>query len=105
MKVHICTGVNTNIVTDVIITDEHSGDSPQFSELVSHTGEYFDIHEVSADKAYSSRKNLDLVGRLGGKAYIPFKEGSTGTSRGSRLWNKSFHYFQLHRIPQHQYPF
>lgn len=97
LKVHIITGVSTNIVASVSITDEHSGDSPQFEKLVKDTAEYFQIHEISADMAYSARKNLDLVGKLGGTAYIPFRKGATGTSRGSRLWNKTFHYFQLHR--------
>lgn len=97
LKVHICTGVNTNIVTDVAITDEHASDSKQFPKLVRNTSRFFDIEEVSADKAYSSRKNLDLIGQYNGEAYIPFKRNATGTSKGSKLWNQAFHYFQLHR--------
>ena len=97
LKVHICTGVNTNIITDVIITDENVGDSPQFEKLICKTAEHFNIDEVVADGGYSSRKNHDVIGRLGGTAYIPFKENATGKSRGSILWRKAFHYFQLHK--------
>lgn len=97
LKTHICTGVKTNIVTDVVITKERVNDSPQFEKLLRKTAQGFKIGDVVADKAYSSRKNHDIVGELGGKVYIPFKERSTGQSRGSFLWTKAFHYFQFHR--------
>ena len=97
LKVHICTGVKSNIITYVIITDEHSADSPQFKKLLLNTSKYFNIDEVSADLAYSSRKNLEIVDKLGGIPYIPFKKNATGKARGSALWRKTFHYFQLHR--------
>ena len=97
LKVHICTGVKTNIVTDVIITGEYGADSPQLKKLLLNTSKFFDIKEVSADLAYSSRKNLEIVDKLGGMPYIPFKKNATGKARGSALWNKTFHYFQLHR--------
>ena len=55
------------------------------------------INEVSADLAYSSRLNLQLVANEGGKAYIPFKKNATAKSSGSMLWSKMYHYFQLNR--------
>ena len=97
LKVHICIGVNTNIVIDAVITDEYGGDSPQFEKLMRGAAEGFNIGEVSADGNYSSRKNHDIVGELGGRAYIPFDRDATGKARGSVLWKKAFHYFQLHR--------
>jgi transposase len=97
LKVHISTGIKSHIITDMIITDEFAADSPQFKELLLNTSKHFKIDEVSADLAYSSRKNLEIVDKLGGKPYIPFKKSATGKARGSALWNKTFHYFQLHR--------
>ena len=97
LKVHICTGVNTNIVADVVITDEHSADSPQFKKLIYNTAEHFTIDEISADMAYSSRQNYEIVDKFGGRAYIPFRKNARGTARGSALWRKTFHYFQLHK--------
>ena len=97
LKAHIITGVNTNIVADIIITDEHGADSPQFKKLMINASKFFNIHEVSADLAYSSRKNLEIVDKLGGTAYIPFKKDATGKAGGSALWRKTFHYFQLHK--------
>ncbi len=97
VKVHVCIGVRSKIITDVIITDEYKADSPQFKKLLLNTSKFFTIKEVSADPAYSSRKNHEIVDKLGGIAYIPFKKNATGKACGSALWNKAFHYFQLHR--------
>lgn len=97
VKAHLCAGIKTNVVAAVAITDAYSNDSPQFGPLVRKTARGFTLNEVSADMAYSSRLNLQTVANEGGKAYIPFKKNATGNCRGSRLWNKMFHYFQLNR--------
>ena len=97
IKAHMATGVKTNIVTSIEITAENGSDSPQFKPLVDDTAKNFDIREISADRAYSSRDNLDAVGKIGGTAYIPFKKNATGKTLGSPLWKKMFHYFQLNR--------
>jgi transposase len=89
--------VKTNVVAAVAITDAYSNDSPHFGPLVKKTAEGFAINEVSADLAYSSRANLQTVANAGGKAYIPFKKNATGRMKGSTLWAKMFHYFQLNR--------
>jgi transposase len=97
VKAHICAGVKTNIVASIAITDGNSNDSPQFGPLIKRTAQGFTINEISADMAYSSRLNLQTVANTGGKAYIPFKKNATGNCRGSRLWNKMYHYFQLNK--------
>jgi transposase len=97
VKAHLCAGVKTNVVAAVAITDENGADTPQFGPLVKKTAEGFTINEVSADLAYSSKLNLQLVANIGGTAYIPFKKNVTGKSRGSSLWSKMYHYFQLNR--------
>jgi transposase len=97
IKAHIACGVKTNIVTSIKITPENGADSPQFKPLVNDTSQNFNIHEISADLAYSSRDNLDTVGAVGGVAYIPFKRHATGKTLGSPLWVKMYHYYQLNR--------
>ncbi len=98
VKAHICTGVKTNVVTAIEITEENGADCPQFAPLIKTTSQGgFTINEVSADKAYSSRDNLEAVKEAGGIAYVPFKSNATGKSRGSRLWRKMFLYFQLNQ--------
>lgn len=95
LKAHMCVGVKTNIVTSVIITDGEGADSPQFIPLIEKTAEGFKVREVSADMAYSARKNIDTVKDLGGSPYIPFKSNATGRALGSPAWKKMYHYFQL----------
>jgi hypothetical protein len=98
VKVHLMGGVKTNIVTAVEITDKYVGDSPRFAPLVNATAQNFTMKEVSADKAYSSEKNLQAAVNHNAMPYIPFKAGSTGNSRirkQSALWKNMYHYFAL----------
>lgn len=73
VKLHAMTGVRTNVVTAVEITDGHSGDSPQFLPTLATTARNFPIREVSADKAYWAKKNMAAVDDLGGTPYIPVR--------------------------------
>ena len=58
IKVHAMIGTKTNVVTAVAITDRDANDGPQFPALVERTSEHFNVVEVSADKAYSTKLNL-----------------------------------------------
>lgn len=97
IKIHLTCGVKTNVVASVRLTESTSADSPQFREMIEETAQNFQIREVVADKAYSSRKNLEVVGDLGGTAFIPFRSNATGKARGSVLWRKMYHYFMFNR--------
>ncbi len=95
LKIHAICGTKTNIITAIKVTAGKAADSPQFPQLVKNTAKFFKVSEVSADKGYSSRYNYEAVAAVGGECYIPFKKNSTGTSRGSVLWHKMYHYFML----------
>lgn len=95
VKVHAMCGVVTNVVTAIEIHEENAGDSPQLKPLLRTTAEGFDVKELSADMAYSSRDNLETIVAAGAKPLIPFKRTSTPASGG--LWAKMYHYFHLHR--------
>lgn len=98
IKVHICCGVKTNVVTAVEITDSHAGDSPVFPQLVSDTAQNFAMRQVSADKAYLSSKNLAAVVDNKAMPYIAFKSNSTGVSnRSSDLFKKMFHFYSYNQ--------
>jgi len=97
LKAHISSGARTNIIADVKITDGNVNDTTQFKPLVIGTDEFFEIFEISADKAYSSKSNHEAVENVGGKAFIPFKSNVTGKARGSSTWAKAFHFFQMFR--------
>jgi transposase len=96
LKAHVCTGVKTNIITSVEISDRHANDGPFFDPLVKQTAERFTIEEASADKAYSSRHNLRLVEKLKASPYIAFKDNAM-ESGVCEVWDKLFHYYSLHK--------
>ena len=97
-KASVVSGVKTNVITAVEITDGHKHDTLMFKDLVERTAQKLrNIKEVSADMAYSSRSILDKCHELGIIPYIPFKKNVTGKSRGSYTWMKMFKYFTNNR--------
>jgi transposase len=102
VKVHACIGTKTNVIASVTITDRDANDSPQLPGLVKQTARSFEVKEVSADRAYSSYRNLELVESLGATPFIPFKSSATAVSRSHRrpqpkTWTRLYHYFHLNR--------
>lgn len=115
VKVHIMCGVKTNIITAVEIRGKNAHDSPLLPFLLATTAQNFDLHEVSADKAYGSLRNYDAINAVGAVPYIPFKESRNESTKprtnlnselwGYRirdekrtknvLWNKMYHLFRF----------
>jgi transposase len=97
VKAHAICGTKTNVLTAVTIEGRDAGDSPQFKPLVETTvASGFNVKEVPADKAYLSHDNLELVEKLGGTAYVPFKVNSIAGEAGT-LWERMFHYYSFRR--------
>lgn len=92
IKIHITTGVKTNVVTAVEVTDAHAGDSPYFKPLIEATAQNFAMRQVSADGAYLSGNNLKTVVENHAMPYIPFRANSTG-KHGSDLFKRMFHFY------------
>ncbi|MET0464793.1 MAG: transposase [Chitinophagaceae bacterium] len=98
IKIHIMTGVKTNVVTAVEVTDATASDCRLFKPLVETTAQGFVMRQVSADKAYLSDNNLKLVAEHHAMPYIPFKANSTGRApKSSDLFRKMFHYFSYNQ--------
>jgi transposase/predicted nucleic acid-binding Zn finger protein len=92
VKVHICCGVKTNVVTAVEIPENKcTNDSMLFPQLLKGTAKNFNISEVSGDKAYCSLANCDLVHEAGGTPFFALKRNATGKSGG--MYQKMYHYF------------
>jgi transposase len=96
VKVSVMTGVKTNVVTAVTVDEKNGGDCPQFAPLTKETAENFKLNEVSADSAYCSYANHDLVAQLGGTPYIDFKVNTNPKEDGGTL-KKMFHFYSLKR--------
>lgn len=102
LKLHAVVGTKTNIICDCEVTQGNgigTGDCTKFIPLVQNLQPNgFNVAEVSADKAYSSRDNLALVNGLGATAYIPFKSNTSAKSRGCGIiWKKMYHYFNMNQ--------
>jgi transposase len=96
-KAHIQVGVISNVIASIEVTPGYYADSPLLKDLLKTTAKTFKIREISADKAYSSRKNLQAIVDAGGIPFIPFKEGSRGTPRGSIIWSRMKRLYNEHR--------
>jgi hypothetical protein len=98
------TGVRTNVVTSVEITDYRGADYSQFPALVATTAENFELRDVTADKAYLGKSNLQVVADAGGTPYIPFKKTPAIHAVANRqplpwapAWTKMYHQFAYQR--------
>jgi transposase len=96
VKVHAMVGTKTNVVASAIVTDSGTGDAPMLAPLVTETAQYFNVERISADKAYGSTFNFNLIESMGATPYVPFKSNSIGTSK-SATWNRLFHFFQFNK--------
>jgi transposase len=97
IKAHLVCGVKTNVVTAVELTMTNEADTKFLPELAVQTAKNFDIKELSGDKAYSSRANMELINELGAVPYIPFRKNATGRAKGSPMWKKMYHYFSYNQ--------
>ena len=98
IKVHLMCGVKTNVVTAVEITDRYAGDSPQFAGLVKTTGRNFTMAQVSADKAYSSSQNLQVVADHDAQPFIAFKANTVSRKpHHTAIWNRMFHFYSYNQ--------
>jgi transposase len=96
VKAHIMVGCTTNVITACEVS--HAGDSPTLPTLLTQTAARFNVSEVSADMAYSSKNNLETIEAIGAMPLIPFKKNATASpDRMGSLWAKTFHYFQFKR--------
>ena len=97
IKAHIVCGVKTGIITAVQLSEENRNDVHFLPPLVEKTARSFDVQEVLADKAYSSRANYRFVASLGATPFIPFKKNAIENANGSNAWKKMYHYFMLNQ--------
>ncbi len=88
LKAHAMVGVKTGIVTAVKVTESNINDCPELPALLQTTTQTFAVAEVSADKGYLSRANLEAVESAGAVPYVPFKSNSkeAGPAAWRRLW-------------------
>ena len=98
IKLHLMTGVKTNIMTSVEVSRRYANDSPYFKPLLERTGQNFQLREVSGDKGYDSFNNRCLTLVKGAIPYIPFREGEKhkpNPSGKGELWKRMYHFYNF----------
>lgn len=97
LKMHLIVGTSTHIVTSVELSGATSHDSPFYKPLIEATAKAgFTMKEVSADKAYSSMKNLQATEAHGATPFIPFRS-NTVLDRGTDVWSRMVYFYSFKR--------
>jgi transposase len=100
VKVHLMwCGVHTKIVSSVEVSGWTIHDTNYFIPLVETTAEHFQLGDVTADKAYLSRKNFKAVEQLGGTPFVPFKSNTVEpTKEEEPIWAKMYYLSMYNRL-------
>jgi len=93
LKAHVMVGTRTNIVTSIEMSDWRGADTTYFAPLVRQTAKCFDVAEISADKAYLTKANTELVEEVGATPYIPFKSNTRPVLNVGTAWERMYHRF------------
>ncbi|HLM01425.1 MAG TPA: transposase [Pyrinomonadaceae bacterium] len=98
LKMHICIGTLTNIITAAEVTEKYDHEANYFAPLVEATAKNFEMVEISADAAYLSKANLQIAVDNDIYPYIAWKSNSRETDKvGNELWNRLYHYYAMNK--------
>ena len=92
VKCHLMCGVRTNVVTAVEVGG-NAGDITHLPSLLETTAQFFDVNELSGDKAYLSRSVVKLVNEYGSTPLIPMKSDTSVKRKDDRTWKRIFSHF------------
>jgi transposase len=94
VKLHLMAGTATHAITAARVTSE--GDCPQLPALLERTRVHHDVREVSADLAYSSVANHDVLESFGIAAFIPYKVNAVVNPKAP-VWSRHLVEFTLNQ--------
>jgi transposase len=94
VKLHVACGTVTHAVTSAVVTPQ--SDDSQLPALLARTRAHHDVRELSADKAYSTHANHDVLETFGVAAYIPFKDNAVVNPK-SPAWSRHLCEFLLNQ--------
>lgn len=98
VKFHAIIGTNTGIIAGLTITPENTNDCTQFDPLIRQASDRLGPKTITADKAYSSRANLELSKELSIVPLIPFKKNARQHADGSPAWSTMYRFFMTHNV-------
>lgn len=95
MKLHLATGIRSNIVTACAIESPGAGEAPLFPGLLYQTAKAFPIKNAYGDAAYRSYRNYEIVNAMGATGYLAFHDDDTGAEGG--IFGEMYHWAMAHR--------
>lgn len=98
VKLHINVGIKTHIITAGEVTYGNTHDTTQLPYLVKQTSANFNAKKYMADKAYSSRRNFEIISELNALPIIPFKSNASGKKNGCPIWSAMYNFFNNNQI-------
>lgn len=99
LKGHILIGCRTNIIVSCECTYGNFHDIKSAPMLLQQAQKHFNFKEISADKAYSSKRILQIIENMNAQPYIPFQTRikRPGKDAPETIWYKSLRYFHDNR--------
>lgn len=95
VKAHVVVGVRTNVICSCEVTPGNFADVKQAPLILEKARGNFNMKEVSADKAYSAYRILQIIEAIGAQPFIVFQDRVTKESKKAPvIWNKMLRYFQ-----------
>jgi transposase len=94
VKLHLMCGTVSHAITSARVTSE--GDCPQLPALLARTRVHHDVREVSADKAYSSIDNHNVLESFSVEVFIPFKVNAVVNPKAP-VWSRHLCEFTLNQ--------
>ena len=95
VKLHLVSGVSTNVVARAVVSPSSHHDSPYFRGLAAKTAQHFDVRRMMADMAYSGRLNHQLARDLGFALFVPFKSNTVTPDEDGSAWSEAWQVFDL----------
>lgn len=92
-KAHAVVGCLTNVFISVEVTRKNVHDAKMFEDVVCDKIKFFNLDTFVGDKAYSSRRILNFINKLGIIPFIPFKK-NTKVPGGVNIWKDMFMRFK-----------
>ena len=94
LKGHILVGTRTNVICSCEVTNAKVGDATMAPNLLQQVNGNFSIGEISADRAYSSSRILQIIKSMDAMPFIAFKENTNPNQYSPEIWIKMYKYFQ-----------
>jgi hypothetical protein len=85
----------TNLVAAALIRAKNANDSPPLPHPTKETAKGFTVQDMSADAAYSSLENFEVVDAVGGQLYAAFQTNVRGAAGG--LLERAYLMFRRHK--------